>query len=255
MNKPRKDTSWGEVARPYSDHLENDPDTYQRQVILPNLLRLMKITRHDRVFDLACGQGFFTREFHKLGAKVIGADISPELIAEARKLSPPAVEFLVGSAEDLSQIESGSFNKISCVLAIQNIEPVRKVIDECARILSHDGKMYLVMNHPAFRIPDSSSWVFDEKTETMSRRIDSYLSESRKEIIMDPGESGGKTMISFHRPLQWYFKIFANAGLAVTRFEEWISHKKSAVGPRQKEEDRTRKEFPLFLFLELMNTK
>ena len=41
------------------------------------------------------------------------------------------------------------------------------------------------------------------------------------------------------------------AGLAITRLEEWISHKKSEEGPRATAEDVARKEIPLFLMLEM----
>ncbi|KKU82215.1 MAG: hypothetical protein UY07_C0001G0001, partial [Parcubacteria group bacterium GW2011_GWA1_47_8] len=48
-----------------------------------------------------------------------------------------------------------------------------------------------------------------------------------------------------------YFKTLANAGLAVARLEEWLSHRKSEKGPRKDAEDRARMEIPLFLFLEI----
>jgi len=57
--------------------------------------------------------------------------------------------------------------------------------------------------------------------------------------------------MSFHRPLQVYFKAFAKAGLCVTRLEEWASHKTSDSGPRKAAEDLARKEIPLFMCLEL----
>ena len=73
------------------------------------------------------------------------------------------------------------------------------------------------------------------------------------EIDMNPGEkekSKKKKTLSFHRPLQSYVEAFSKAGLAVTRLEEWVSHKKSQKGPRSAEEDRIRKEIPMFLMLE-----
>ncbi|MCX6716038.1 MAG: hypothetical protein NT077_03410, partial [Candidatus Taylorbacteria bacterium] len=85
------------------------------------------------------------------------------------------------------------------------------------------------------------------------RRIDSYLSDGQIEIDMTPGENDPakkKTTMSFHRPLQSYFKALNKAGFAVSRLEEWISHKKSQNGPRAAEEDRIRKEIPMFLMLE-----
>lgn len=111
------------------------------------------------------------------------------------------------------------------------------------------------MNHPAFRIPKHSSWGWDPSTGSgqvvaQYRRIDEYLSESRTNIQMHPGDDPKTTTMTFHRPLQWYMKLLAKHGFAVTRLEEWISPKKSQKGPRQIAEDKARKEFPLFIFLE-----
>ena len=66
---------------------------------------------------------------------------------------------------------------------------------------------------------------------------------------MHPGISGSAKTLSFHRPLQYYFKALAKAGFAVDRLEEWISHKASDSGPRAKAENVARKEIPLFLYL------
>jgi hypothetical protein len=79
------------------------------------------------------------------------------------------------------------------------------------------------------------------------------MSDSKIKIDMTPGESDPKrkkSTVSFHRPLQSYFKALNKADLSVTHLEEWISHKKSQKGPRAAEEDRTRKEIPMFLMLE-----
>ena len=73
-------TSWGKVANWYDNLLEKEKDSYQKTLILPNILRLLQIKRGEVILDLACGQGFFCREFANAGAKVVGVDVSPELI-------------------------------------------------------------------------------------------------------------------------------------------------------------------------------
>ena len=91
--------------------------------------------------------------------------------------------------------------------------------------------------------------------KTQYRRIDRYMSESKVEIDMNPSRPGTVSTISFHRPLQYYFKTLANAGFAVARLEEWLSHRESEKGSRKIAEDRARQEIPLFLFLEAQNQK
>jgi ubiquinone/menaquinone biosynthesis C-methylase UbiE len=246
-------TSWGPVAPWYKKHLE-EPDTYHSQVVLPNLTRMMEVKKGEQVFDLACGEGFFSRAFASLGAVVSGADIAPELVLLAKK-SIPMGTFTTTPSHNLSGFKSNSFSKIACVLALQNIEKVRETLAECNRILVSGGTMYIVINHPAFRIPKSSSWGFDEMSRVQYRRMDSYMKETKEKIVMHPGEKESAQTVSFHRPLQYYFKAFSGAGFAVTRLEEWISHRESEEGPRKAAEDVARKEFPLFMAIELVKLK
>lgn len=249
-NKRKIETSWGKVAGWYDEMLEENDDTYQKNVILPNILRLMDIKKNESVLDLACGTGFFSREFLKIGGKVIGADISPELVEIAKKNSLKEIEYFLSSADDLSKIKSNSIDKIAFILAIQNIENISAVFSECNRVLKDGGKIFMVMNHPTFRIPKQSSWGFDEKNKIQYRRLDEYMSESKIKIEMHPGKKDNHQTVSFHRPLQVYFKTLKKNGFCVTGLEEWISDKKSQPGPRAQAEDKARKEFPMFLFVE-----
>ena len=80
------------------------------------------------------------------------------------------------------------------------------------------------------------------------------MSEISQDVDMTQGvtdQKRKKFTLTFHRPLQNYFKAFAKAGLVTMRLEEWVSHKTSDKGPRKQAEDTARKEIPLFLCLEL----
>jgi len=248
-----KTTSWGSVSEWYSDYLEGNKDSYQAKVVLPNLMRILALEKSEKVLDLACGQGFFSREFFKTGASVHGVDISSELIQIARKLSPKEISYTVSSADQLAVIADKSINVITIILAIQNIENVKTLLAECRRVLSDNGRVCVVMNHPAYRVLRGSSWGYDDNAQIQYRRVDKYLSESKETIDMNPGAATAaekvKT-ISFHRPLQYYFKLLHNGGFVASRLEEWISHKESEKGTRKNAEDVARREIPLFLFLE-----
>ncbi len=253
MIKP-KNTSWNKVAEWYDSYLEDREDTYHALVVLPNLLRLMKIRPDEKILDLACGQGFFSREFAKAGALVTGVDSSSELISLARKRSldqMKRLQFKIASAHSLPFLYEKSIDMITLIFALQNIVNVDDILRECGRVLRTEGKICLVMNHPVLRVPKQSSWGWDEKQHVQYRRLDSYMSESKNKIEMNPSTDTQLITWSFHRPLQWYFKFFVKNGLMVTHLEEWISPKKSENGPRSGAEDRARKEIPLFLYLEL----
>jgi ubiquinone/menaquinone biosynthesis C-methylase UbiE len=257
MEKKERKTSWGNVA-PWYDKLLASESTYQKEVILPKLLGLMDIRKGEHILDLACGQGFFTAEFAKAGAQVTGADISPELIQIAQKNFSKDIHFIVSAADKLTTIKDGSFDAVTIILALQNIGNLKGVVEECSRVLKSGGKLFIVLNHPAFRVPQKSDWGYDAKKAVQYRRVEKYLSESMMKIDMNPGEKNIKKKIyttSYHRALQQYFSIFHTSGFLVARLEEWVSHKKSQAGPKQKIEDTARKEIPMFLCIEAVKSR
>lgn len=245
----QRKTSWEGVAYWYDEYLKGD-DTYQKKVILPNLLRLLAPKKGETLLDLACGQGFFAGEVAHAGATVIGADIAPELIEQAKR-AVKGVTFYQAPAAALSFAKSASFDGGYCILALQNIEDLAAVFGELKRVLKKGARFIVVVNHPAFRVLRRSSWEYDEKEKTQYRRIDGYLSGAKVTIDLHPGVRDSRKTLSYHRSLQDLFKIFAKHGFVAARLEEWISHKTSEKGPRQEAEDTARKEIPLFMALEL----
>ncbi len=251
-----RSTSWGHVASWYDELLSGGTSTYQSDVILPKLLRSLRVKRGHTILDLACGQGFFSRALWHLGARVVGVDIAKELIRIAEKEIPPqattsgGLTFHVSRANNLSFLKKESIDIVVCILALQNIEDIRGTFRECARVMKRDARLFIVLNHPTFRIPKESSWGW-EGIKNQYRRIDAYLTPRKIEIQMHPGEKPHEVTVSFHRPLEWYMHELKVQGLCITGMEEWISHKMSKPGSRAHAENRARKEIPLFLCLEI----
>lgn len=257
-NRTNQKTSWGKEALWYDKLLEENTDTYQSKVILPNLLRILNPKPNEVVVELGCGQGFFSRIIAKMGAKVLGIDIGAELvkIAEERAgregLSGKQASFYTASADAVPMVADRSADAVIIILALQNMKNLAGVIAEVRRVLNQNGRVVLVLNHPAFRVIKNSDWGYDDKTNTQYRKVSKYLSQFEVSVDMHPGNKKiNTTTKSFHRSLQDYMKVFAKEGLAITRIEEWISHKESERGPRQVAEDIARKEIPMFMCVEL----
>lgn len=248
-------TSWGSVASWYDSHLERGGDTYHDKVVHPHLIRLLGDVHGVRILDLGCGQGQFATMLHEKGAQVTGIDLGKELVTLAEKKNKELksrtgsmVTYYHGSADDLYMMKNESFDRVVCVLALQNMEKLEKVVEEVARVLTRGGTFTFVLNHPSFRNPRHTRWEYDAQEKVQYRRVDEYMRESSVKIDMNPGETKNKQFtVSFHRPLQVYIKALAKHSLAVTSLEEWVSHKESEEGPRQLAENKSRKEIPLFM--------
>jgi ubiquinone/menaquinone biosynthesis C-methylase UbiE len=271
-NSIDKSTSWGKVATWY-DKMINDENSYQNKVILPKVMRILednvKKNNSEVILDLGCGVGFFTEKFHnrfvdtkaseELKNKIIGVDIGPESIEVATIKTNSEIQYHFNTAESLPFLKNMSVDKITIILALQNIKFVQKCIAECGRVLKKNGKLIVVMNHPYYRIPKNTSWNWDSENFKQYRRVDRYLSPFEIEIDMNPGkkdktakEKKEATTLSFHRPMSWYINEFAQQGLFIEDMQEWISHIAADQGPKKTQAlEFARQEFPLFMCLVL----
>lgn len=248
-------TDWDNVAQWYDNYLIGE-DTYQAQVIAPNILRLIAPKKGQRILDLACGQGYFSRLCAEAGAEIIGIDQSSVLTEKAKVNAKQNELYIVGNVETLDAYKLEQFDTVFSVLSLENIKNIPAVMEGVKQVLKKDGKVVFVLLHPAFRIPQYTDWGFDAKKTAQYRKVEKYLSEINIPIELTPfkgtKDTKNVTTTTFHRSLQWYMKAFRNAGFAIANIEEWISHKKSQPGPRQAAEDTARKEIPMFLALELV---
>ncbi len=200
---------------------------------------------------LGVGKVFFARGVHEKGVLIAGVDVSSELIHIAKDRSPKEFQFFVSSADRMEQFPSETFDVAMMVLALQNVERLTETLTEIARVLTRKGRLVLVLNHPAFRIPQFSDWGYDEAKQLQYRKVERYLSGGKIVLKVHPGKQNSEHTVSYHHSFQDLYKAFTKSGLIVERLEEWISHKKSEKGKRQRAEDGARKEIPLFLMLEL----
>lgn len=127
--------------------------------------RVKMLTKHikpeERVLELGCGTGYFTREIIKTGASVIAIDISPDLLAIAHKDNNyPNVSFCEENAYQMS-FPNESFNCVigSSVLHHLNIE---KAISEIYRVLKPGGFIAFTepnMMNPQIALQKNIPWL------------------------------------------------------------------------------------------------
>ncbi|MCH9613768.1 MAG: 2-methoxy-6-polyprenyl-1,4-benzoquinol methylase, mitochondrial [Chlamydiia bacterium] len=236
-------TSWKNSSKWYNDLVSKEGHYYHRQVILPRLLKMLKLKKESRLLDLACGQGVLSRVVE---CDYLGIDAARPLIKKAKEQSKDR-RFKVHDLTKPIELKE-SFSHAVIMLALQNISDPLAVLKTAAKHLEPGGMLVIILNHPCFRIPRQTHWGWDEKCQY--RRIDAYMSDMEIPIKMHPGKKESDTTMSFHTPLSKLTKLFSKAGFVIELMDEWISDKKSEGG-RAKIEDKARREIPLFLACKL----
>ena len=255
----RVETQWDRVSEWYDRMLAEKGSDHYEKVLIPGVLALLEPEPGRRVLDVACGQGVISRAVAEQGAEVVGVDASPRLIERAKERSEGAMRFLVGDAQRLTDAipeQDRPFDAAACVMALMNIEDLQATMRGVSAMLRPGGRFVAVILHPAFRSPRLSAWGWEgsaASTQRQFRRVDAYLSDAAIPITMNPGaHAGGADAVvttTYHRPLTSYFQAARASGFVVDALEEWSSLRQSSPGPRADEENRARREIPMFLAL------
>lgn len=244
INRARSQ-SWDAVAHWYAGWTGTNGSRYHRTIAVPLLLELLDPRAGERIADLGCGPGILAPPLAERGASMVGVDLSPRLIAEARRNHGRHGRFLVGDVTQLpvhADLPAAGFDAASFLLSIQDINPLDAALASAGRLLKPGGRLGIVMLHPCFRVPRQSGWGWDEGRGLKFRRLDSYLTP----LAVPMQAHAGGTTRSYHRPLGAYAEALAAAGLALTGLRE--------VGDLpdrgdSKADRRAAGEFPLFLGL------
>lgn len=88
--------------------------------------------------DFGCGVGRLTRAMASMCDHVIGLDVSPGMVAEARKIAPDNVEYLLSLSDQ-------TFDWINSVIVFQHIPPERgyAILEDLLRRVNRSGVISL----------------------------------------------------------------------------------------------------------------
>jgi len=95
----------------------------------------------DRVLDVACGTGTSTAALAKRGARVVGIDFSPGMIAEARRRHP-SLEFVQGDAQALP-FGDDEFDVVTVSFGLRNFSEPQVALGEMYRVLKPGGRLVI----------------------------------------------------------------------------------------------------------------
>jgi SAM-dependent methyltransferase len=247
QKQSRSPSGWEPVADWYDGWVGAEGSHHHRRLAIPAVLQLLELKPGEQILDLGCGQGVLAPHIAGSGARYTGVDISPKMIATARRRHQGRGRFLRGDVRHLHRVAAlrpGSFDAVVFLLSIEDMNPLDAVIQSAAWALKAGGRVVVLMRHPCFRVPRQSGWGYDPDRKLNFRRVDSYLTPLSVPMKPYPKAESGTT-ISFHRPLHQYINTLAMYGCMVDYLDEIVTHRPGS-GHHERRADE---EFPLFMAL------
>jgi SAM-dependent methyltransferase len=136
--KQRHATVWG--AGPYQGVTETITDLHRL------VIERLKPQPGQRLLDLACGTGAVAELAATTGAEVVGIDIAPALIDQAKARAAEhglSIDYRVGDAEALG-LEDSSFDLVASTCGVMFAPDHQAVARELARVTKQEGRIALV---------------------------------------------------------------------------------------------------------------
>ena len=219
---------WEQNA-PFWDDYMGEGNDFHRLLIAPATERLLSVRKGERVLDVACGNGSFSRRLADLGATVTACDISEAFITRARARSQSyagRVEYRWVDATDRAQLLAlgpGRFDAAMCNMALMDIPTLEPLLEALHELLVPSGRFVFSVMHPAFNSPGITRLGEEEDRDgsivtQYSIRVHSYITPMARKGLGIVGQP--VPQFYFHRPLSVLFGACFKAGFVVDGLEE-----------------------------------
>ncbi|MCC8382018.1 class I SAM-dependent methyltransferase [Xenorhabdus sp. PB30.3] len=144
------------------EHYERFSNTVaQRQSELQDILRMAGDIQGKSVLDLACGYGYFGREFYRRGAsKIVGVDISEKMIELARMKSKQNKDNIEFHLQNVCEVQLAE--KFDIVIAAflfhysESTQELETMFQAAANHLKPSGKLIAYMASPDYQLKNGN---------------------------------------------------------------------------------------------------
>jgi SAM-dependent methyltransferase len=222
---------WDANAGFWDDRMR-EGNAFHLQLVGPAAERLLAVRAGERVLDVACGNGQFSRRLAELGAIVRAFDIAPGMIEVAKRRTAERadltgrIEFDVLDATNpaaLSKLGDAQAEAAVCNMAIMDMAEIAPMLAAVKRALVPGGRFVFVTAHPCFN-HSGMRLVAEERIEggdvvlERSVRIVTYRSTGAAQGIAMVGQP--RTQWYFERTLAEILNACFAAGFVLDAIEE-----------------------------------
>ncbi|XWK86015.1 MAG: methyltransferase domain-containing protein [Phormidium sp.] len=220
--------SWNTNALIWDAQMGDDGNDFHRLLVRPATERLLGVKVGDRILDIGCGNGIFSRRLASLGAKVVAIDFSEQLIACAigRTQAQNAIAYHVIDATDetaLLGLGKNTFDAAISAMALMDMAEIIPLFRALTKLLKPQGCFVFSVMHPCFNNPHIT--MVAEETESngeietrCSIKVGKYLQPTVTYGLALRNQQ--KPHLYFHRPINLLLGEAFPVGFVLDGLEE-----------------------------------
>ena len=136
----------------HAKHNFEEPDFVRQR--FPFYEQVLQLNRDDRILDVGCGIGSYTREYAKRGYQIVGMDKSPTFLSEAQTIIQSEnldIEFVLEDYNDMSFEQPFSVIFFEGSFFYESRGSLFSLLNNIHRNLTQDGRLYFVHSNPHIR--------------------------------------------------------------------------------------------------------
>ena len=165
-----------------------------------------EIRKGDKVLDLGCGPASLWPYLTRIkNVEFVGADVSPKMIIEAKKLYPKG-KFMVADSENLP-FQDEAFDIVICSSVLHHLPSPQKTFKEIRRVLKPYGKLIGREPQDDQFIKETNPWLAGAITSLMHLILRKEKAESSKEPEIHTFHGAYKLAGFIKKDLGQYFVV------------------------------------------------
>lgn len=173
----RKDVAshWDENAPVWTELARAGYDVYRDHLNTPAFLRMLPDVVGLDGLDLGCGEGHNTRLLARLGARMMGLDISGRFLRAAVDAERQGIGYIQASGDRIP-LASGSADFVTGFMSLMDMPDLPTVLAEVHRVLRSGGFLQFSIEHPLMAVRNGG-WETDAAGNRVARRVGGYFAQ------------------------------------------------------------------------------
>ncbi|MEM7131567.1 MAG: class I SAM-dependent methyltransferase [Chloroflexota bacterium] len=151
-------TAWNANADAWDKRMGDEGNDFVNELIWPSAQKLLDLKAGERVLDIGCGNGLYSRRLATLGGNVDAFDFADALVERAQRYpmtfeSGGSITYHVLDATDeeaLLALGSQRFDAAFCTMALMDIADIEPLMKALAKLLKPGGRFIFATAHPCF---------------------------------------------------------------------------------------------------------